>query len=192
MKKLVLVAALAAFSVQSFAAPKVAEATATWKASAKKDTETALVVSASDALNFNYQGSTKAFSEATGNFDVTIAGLSGATEFKLTTEVLSDQLTRGTDTSALTVGVNYNGQPLVKGTPFTLLDTSANINGGLTNIMNGYNVDGSRPSDRGSFNFKVASATDGSANVPFAGLADGYWDGQVAVRFLATWTTGTP
>ncbi|WP_139850534.1 common pilus major fimbrillin subunit EcpA [Acinetobacter pullicarnis] len=190
MKKLVLVAALAAFSVQSFA--KEVEATATWQASAKKDTTTTLVVTASNALHFDYQGSTEAFSDAKGNFDVSIDGLKGATEFKLTTEVLSDQLTRGTDTSALTVGVDFNGQPLAKGTPFTLLDTSANINGGLTNIMNGYNVDGTRASDRSSFIFKVASAADSTGNVAFSKLPDGYWDGQVAVRFLATWTTGTP
>ena len=190
MKKLVLVAALAAFSVQSFA--KEVEATATWQASAKKDTTTTLVVTASNALHFDYQGSTEAFSDAKGNFDVSIDGLKGATEFKLTTEVLSDQLTRGTDTSALTVGVDFNGQPLAKGTPFTLLDTSANINGGLTNIMNGYNVDGTRASDRSSFIFKVASAADSTGNVAFSKLPDGYWDGQVSVRFLATWTTGTP
>ena len=99
MKKLVLVAALAAFSVQSFA--KEVEATATWQASAKKDTTTTLVVTASNALHFDYQGSTEAFSDAKGNFDVSIDGLKGATEFKLTTEVLSDQLTRGTDTEVV-------------------------------------------------------------------------------------------
>ena len=193
MKKLVLLAALTAFSASAFAAPKSVDATAKWQATAKKDTESALVVNAFDSLNFNYTGSTKAFSDMDGAFDVTIAGLAGATDFKLTTEVLNDKLTRGTDTSTLTVGVNYNGESLVKGTPFTLLDTSANINGGLTNIMNGYNVDGTRPSDRGAFKFKIASATkDGTAKAEFSDLADGYWTGEVAVRFLATWITATP
>lgn len=190
MKKLLLVAALTALTSQAFAANVVADSTATWKAKAKKDTKSALVVTASDALSFNYQGSTESFSTMPGSFDVSISGLNGATDFNLTSEVTMDQLTRTSDTSTLTIGVDFNGTPLVKGTPVKLLDTAANINGGLTNIMNGYNKDGTRSSDRSQFDFKVASATsNGTTVAKFSDLTDGYWDGQVAVRFVATWVT---
>lgn len=193
MKKLVLVAALTALSASVFAAsPNPASATATWKASALKKAESSFSVTAMNDINFTYGESSKSFSTHDGIFEIALEGQNGATDFKLTSEVQSNELTRTDDSSVLTVGVSYNGQTVDKATPFNLMDTAANINGGLNNILNGYADATARSTETGRFDFKIASAADGASQVAFDQLKDGSWNGTVAVRFVATWITATP
>ncbi len=108
-----------------------ASATASWDASATKDTTSALVVTPLKSLNFQYAEGIKAFNSQKGAFDITIQGQSGATDFTLTSQIVSNTLSRTTDASTLAVGVNWNGNALNKSTPVTMIDTSNNISAGL-------------------------------------------------------------
>lgn len=193
MKKLLVLLASSVISVSVFADSPVASKTdvsataiATWEASATKDTKSALVVTPLKSLSFQYAEGHKAFNTVNGAFDVTIEGQSGATDFNLSSKVLRNTLTRSSDTSTLAVGVAWNGEK-ISNQLVTLIDTAQNINHDLVALSTGYMNDG-RSSAQGNFTFSIDSATsDGSTAVQFADLADGNWDGQVAVQFTATW-----
>lgn len=193
MKKLIALVAGSVMSVAVFAASPVASKTdisasaiATWEASASKDTKSALVVTPLKSLSFQYAEGLKAFNTVNGAFDVTIEGQSGATDFNLSSKVLRNTLTRPSDTSTLAVGVAWNGEK-ISNQLVTLIDTAQNINHDLVALSNGY-MNAGRTSAQGNFTFSIDSATsDGTTTAQFADLADGNWDGQVAVQFTATW-----
>lgn len=194
MKKLTLVSCVAAalFCSSAMAADDVtASSTATWDASATKDTTSALVVTPLKSLSFQYAEGLKAFNSQNGAFDITIKGQSGATDFKLTSQIVTNTLSRATDTSTLAVGVQWNGQALSNATPVTLVDTANNVSSGLDALSVSSAYAGSdRTSTQGTFTFTIDSATsDGSTDAQFEDLADGYWSGDVKVQFNATWVT---
>ncbi|HCD6511600.1 TPA: fimbrial protein, partial [Klebsiella pneumoniae] len=165
-------------------------ATASWDASATKDTTSALVVTPLKSLNFQYAEGIKAFNSQKGAFDITIQGQSGATDFTLTSQIVSNTLSRTTDASTLAVGVNWNGNALNKSTPVTMIDTSNNISAGLDALAVATAFAGAdRVSTQGNFDFTIDSATsDGSTAAEFKDLTDGYWSGDVRVQFNAVWT----
>lgn len=194
MKKLMSTLALASVSTlfaASAMADVTANATAKWDASATKDTKSALVVTPMKSLVFQYAEGTKGFNTQVGAFDVTIQGQSGATDFNLTSKLMGNTLTRsGGDASTLDVGVSWNGQPLSKTTAVTMIDAGKNISAGLDNLglATAYAGNG-RSSAQGNFLFNIASAKDktGADVADFSTLADGRWDGEVAVQFTAVW-----
>ena len=186
MKKIVLAGVAAAALISSNAMADVtASATASWDASATKDTTSALVVTPLKSLNFQYAEGIKAFNSQKGAFDITIQGQSGATDFTLTSQIVSN-----TDASTLAVGVNWNGNALNKSTPVTMIDTSNNISAGLDALAVATAFAGAdRVSTQGNFDFTIDSATsDGSTAAEFKDLTDGYWSGDVRVQFNAVWT----
>ncbi|EHU1358962.1 common pilus major fimbrillin subunit EcpA [Acinetobacter baumannii] len=194
MKK--LVSALAIMSASSIFATSVfadvaASSTAKWDATATKDTTSMLVVTPLKSLNFQYAQGLKQFNTQTGAFDVTIQGQSGATDFELTSKLISNTLTRGDNASTLDVGVMWNGTALSKSTETTLVDTANGISAGLDALADSAIYAGSgRNSAQGDFTFKIESATsDGLTAAQYEDLADGVWDGEVAVQFNANWTT---
>ncbi|ELX06531.1 common pilus major fimbrillin subunit EcpA [Acinetobacter baumannii] len=194
MKK--LVSALAIMSASSIFATSVfadvaASSTAKWDATATKDTTSMLVVTPLKSLNFQYAQGLKQFNTQTGAFDVTIQGQSGATDFELTSKLISNTLTRGDNASTLDVGVMWNGTALSKSTETTLVDTANGISAGLDALADSAIYAGSgRNSAQGDFTFKMESATsDGLTAAQYEDLADGVWDGEVAVQFNANWTT---
>ncbi|MBP6116036.1 MAG: hypothetical protein KBC57_00080 [Neisseriaceae bacterium] len=192
MKKLTLAVLLAAslgtVSVAQ-AAERTAEAIASWDAKAIKDTTSMLVVTPLKSLTFNYAEGQEAFNNLDGAFDVTIAGQSGATDFKLASKVISSTLARSSDDSTLEVGVRWNGEKLSKDTELVMIDTGSGVNTGLTALTAGdaYAQSG-RVSALGQFNFSITSASVGGTATPYKDLTDGLWDGNVNVQFLATWT----
>jgi len=192
MKKLGLILAMAAsLSIASTAsaAEKTASATATWQATAIKDTKSMLVVTPLKSLTFNYAEGQKSFNQQDGAFDIAIQGQDGATDFQLTAKVVTDTLSRTTDDSELTVGVKWNGTALSKDSATTLIDFTNGVTAGLDSISQQSAFGGTeRATDRGVFNFNIASAKAASANVAFNELADGVWDGDVKVQFTAVWT----
>ncbi|MCE0350347.1 common pilus major fimbrillin subunit EcpA [Klebsiella pneumoniae] len=191
MKKIVLAGVAAAALISSNAMADVtASATANWDASATKDTTSALVVTPLKSLNFQYAEGIKAFNSQKGAFDITIQGQSGATDFTLTSQIVSNTLSRTTDASTLAVGVNWNGNALNKSTPVTMIDTSNNISAGLDALAVATAFAGAdRVSTQGNFDFTIDSATsDGSTAAEFKDLTDGYWSGDVRVQFNAVWT----
>lgn len=194
MKKLMLAGCIAAAFVCSNAMADVtasATATATWDASATKDTTSALVVTPLKSLSFQYAEGIQAFNTQNGAFDITIKGQSGATDFLLTSQIVTNTLSRATDTSTLDVGIKWNGQALSKTEALKLIDTANNVSAGLDALAVSTAYAGKdRTSTQGNFTFGIDSATsDGTSKVEFADLNDGYWSGDVKVQFNAVWTT---
>lgn len=196
MKKIYLVAAIASvLSISSVAQAegdtKNAQATATWSATAIKDTKSALVVTPLKSLTFNYAEKQQSFNQQDGAFDIAVQGPKGTdVDFKLTAQVLTNKLSRTTDKEVLTVGVNWLGKAVSATAPTTLLDTSstsAGANAGLDILANGDYNSGERIIDRGKFSFNIESAAVGVTPTPFNELTDGVWDGDVQVVFNATW-----
>lgn len=181
-------AVLALVSFNAFA-DVTASATASWDASATKDTTSALVVTPLKSLSFQYAEGTEAFNTQEGAFDITIQGQSGATDFKLTSQLVSNTLSRTTDDSTLDVGVAWNGTPLTKTSAVTMIDTADSVSAGLDALAVSTAFAGAdRTSTQGSFNFSIESASADGETVAFKELTDGYWDGEVRVQFTAVWT----
>ena len=110
MKKIVLAGVVAAALISSNAMANVTtSATASWDASATKDVTSALVVTPLKSLNFQYAEGIKAFNAQKGAFDITIQGQSGATDFTLTSQIVSNTLSRTTDASTLAVATAFAG-----------------------------------------------------------------------------------
>lgn len=178
----------ASFATAANADTRVAQATATWQATAIKDTTSMLVVTPLKSLTFNYAEGQKSFNQQNGAFDIAIQGQSGATDFKLSSKLIANTLARTTDDSTLTVGVKWNGEDLSKTTDVVLIDTSKGLTSGLDNLAADGVYNGSeRATDRGEFTFVIAGAQAAGATADFKSLADGVWDGDVKVQFTATW-----
>jgi len=192
MKKIILASVIAsAFLSASAMADVTASATASWDASATKDTQSSLVVTPLKSLTFQYAEGIKAFNTQRGAFDITILGQDGATDFKLTSKLVSTTLRSTTNGSTLDIGANWNGAPLNKTTDITLVDSKGSSAGlDALGAASAYAKAGERTSTQGAFDFNVASATsDGSSTAKFEDLPDGYWTGDVRVQFTAVWTT---
>lgn len=189
----IAIAVLAASAMISGSAmatmPKTATAMATWSATAKKDTNSDLVVTPLGSLTFDYAAGTNSFNTQKGLFDVSVLGDKTASSFTLTAEPVTTTLTHLSDGSTLEVGVEWYGAPLVKGSPEKIIDTAGSITGnGLSAIGTGALADGNTKA-QDAFNFRIDSAKDGSGNPvsDMSALADGVWSGDVSVRFVADW-----
>lgn len=191
MNKLVvalLATAVTGVTLNASAGSRTANATASWDAKAIKDTNSMLVVTPIKSLTFNYAEGLEGFNTQDGAFDITIAGQSGASDFKLTSKLISNTLTRSSDDSVLTVGVKWNGKELSESTDTIMVDTSKGISSGLAALAQPDAYSGSgRTSTQGTFAFNIASATSGGDETAFKDLTDGYWDGNVNVEFTAAW-----
>ncbi|UNH43809.1 common pilus major fimbrillin subunit EcpA [Moellerella wisconsensis] len=185
----VSVVSIAHADVETRAETRKASSTAIWQATAIKDTKSMLVVTPLKSLTFNYAAGQKSFNQQNGAFDVAIQGQEGATDFQLTAKVITDKLTRTTDNSELTVGVKWNGTSLLTAEETTLIDFNKGTTAGLDNLGQ-ETAFGSkdRVTDRGAFNFVIASAKLDDAVTSFEELSDGTWDGDVSVQFTAVWT----
>lgn len=165
-----------------------ASATAKWKATAKKDTTSDLVVTPLSSLSFQYAEGSKAFSTVDGLFDVAIKGDASATSFTLKAKKLNGTLNHLDGKSTVEVGVLWGGAPVGTSAYTTLIDTAAGINGGsLSPVAKGFMVDTQRATAQGSFNFNIESATADGKAVTFDALPDGQWNGEVNVEFVASW-----
>lgn len=112
------------------AADVTASATASWDASATKDTTSLLVVTPLRSVSFEYAEGLKAFNSQDGAFDITIQGQENASDFVLTSQLVTNTLTRATDNSTLEIGVAWNGEKLSKSTPVKMMDINNNITAG--------------------------------------------------------------
>ncbi|WP_369310004.1 common pilus major fimbrillin subunit EcpA [Providencia rettgeri] len=178
----------ASFATVANADTRTAQATATWQATAIKDTTSMLVVTPLKSLTFNYAEGQKSFNQQNGAFDVAIQGQSGATDFKLTSKIIANTLARTTDDSTLEVGVKWNGTDLDTATDTTLISVADGITSGLDNLAaDGVFNSSDRATDRGEFTFVIAKAKMAGTAAEFKDLADGVWDGDVKVQFTANW-----
>lgn len=191
MKKILLVASVfSIFSTANAVADVNASATASWDATATKDTKSMLVVTPINSLTFQYAEGLKGFNSQEGAFDITIQGQETATDFELTAQVISNTLANSSgDPSTLNVGVDWNGIPVSKTAETVLLNKQKTS--GLESLMAEGAYNGAeRVSDQSAFKFTIASATiDGNTeSKDFTTLPDGYWTGDVKVQFNANWT----
>lgn len=169
-------------------------AVATWSATAKKDTTSALVVTPLNSLTFDYAagiGANGSFNTQKGLFDVRIEGdATAATGFTLKAQKVSSTITHLSDPSTLDVGVLWNGQRLDNSAYVMLIDTAAGVDGlNLSPIASNYNVAGSHTAQE-SFTFDIQDGTlDGTTSIAgeFNTLPDGLWQGEVKVKFVAEW-----
>ncbi|MBP6117208.1 MAG: hypothetical protein KBC57_13650 [Neisseriaceae bacterium] len=198
MNKLILAALLATAHSTSVSAEALnTSAIASWRASAIKDTKSMLVVNPMTALSFNYSEGQQGFNHVDGVFNVTIQGQQGASDFKLTSKILSATLRRDgrndlnpsdTDDATLEVGVRWQGQPLSKDAELTLIDTKKGITAGLSNLTtNDAFAQSERVSALDQFNFRIKNAQLDGQTVPYQSLNDGRWQGNVNVAFIASW-----
>lgn len=175
---------------QAIAATNSATAVAAWTATAKKDTTSSLVVTPLGSLQFDYAKGLKSFNTQRGLFDIAIVGDPTSTNFKLTSQIISNTLTQlDSSGSTLTVGVRYLGNELKKGTSTVLVDSTASSNVGvLSNLLAASKV-ATPTSVQDDFTFYIKSATsDGTNKASFDALPDGIWSGDVGVQFNATWS----
>ncbi|WP_159165067.1 MULTISPECIES: common pilus major fimbrillin subunit EcpA [Aeromonas] len=173
------------FTTASYAAVQ-ASSTATWKATAKKDTTSALVVTPLNSLSFQYAEGVKGFNTIDGLFDVAIKGDPTATDFTLKAKKLNGTLNHLSGNSTVDVGVLWAGAPVNTTTYSTLIDTAAGINGGnLSPIAQDYGAD---VTAQGAFTFIIDSATNAGTDAAFDTLPDGLWSGEVSVEFVANWS----
>ncbi|KLN45654.1 fimbrial protein [Providencia rettgeri] len=178
----------ASFATVANAETRTAQATATWQATAIKDTTSMLVVTPLKSLTFNYAEGQKSFNQQNGAFDIAVQGQSSATDFKTTSRIIANTLSRTTDDSKLMVGVKWKGEDLNKTTETTLIDVAGGLTSGLDNLAADGAYNGTeRATDRGEFTFVIADAEAAGAATEFKELTDGTWDGDVKVQFTATW-----
>lgn len=174
------------------AADTTASANATWRAVAKKDTTSKLVVTSLGGLNFNYAEGTKKFNTETGLFDITISGDTSAKGFKLTSKLINNTLAQPTTASTLFVGVDYNGSAITKETETIIFNTDTKLDPAshLHVFSTTYNKSG-RTSSQDLFTFSITGGTDanGEEIKDYTKLPEGLWSGDVTVQFTATWTS---
>ncbi|WP_323878767.1 common pilus major fimbrillin subunit EcpA [Aeromonas hydrophila] len=191
MKKTLIALTVAGlgFAAAAQAAVEATPAIATWKATAKKDTESALVVTPLDSLSFQYAEGIKGFNTVNGLFDVAIKGDASATDFTLKAKKLSGTLNHLSGGSTVDVGVLWQGAPVSTTAYTTLIDTAAGITGGnLSPLASAFKDDTQRSTAQGSFTFNIESATVNGTEAAFETLPDGLWSGEVNVEFVANWS----
>ncbi len=190
MKKALIAVMLAGVGISfAHAATIAGPATATWKATAKKDSTSALVVTPLNSLAFQYAESTKGFNTVDGLFDVTIKGDASATDFTLKAKKLSGTLNHLSGGSTVDVGVMWQGTPVSTSAYTTLIDTAAGITGGnLAPLAASFKDDTQRTTAQGAFSFNIESATVNGSTAAFDTLPDGQWSGEVNVEFIANWS----
>lgn len=191
MKKTLIALTVAGlgFAAAAQAAVEATPAIATWKATAKKDTESALVVTPLDSLSFQYAEGIKGFNTVNGLFDVAIKGDASATDFTLKAKKLSGTLNHLSGGSTVDVGVLWQGAPVSTAAYTTLIDTAAGITGGnLSPLASSFKDDTQRSTAQGSFTFNIESATVNGTDAAFETLPDGLWSGEVNVEFVANWS----
>lgn len=186
MKKTIFALVLAGMAATSVNAATEGSAIATWKATAKKDTTSNLVVTPLGSIEFAYAEGIKGFNTVNGLFDVSVKGDAQATDFTLKAKKISGKLNHLGGGSNVEVGVLWQGKPVATDTYTTLIDTSAGINGGnLSPIANGFKGD---VAAQGMFSFLIDSATVGGQSASFDTLPDGLFTGEVNVEFVANWS----
>ena len=200
----IVLGSLLSLSALSVAHAAETTASATWQASATKDSDSDLVVTPTRALNYVYSANTKPYNTDTGLFDVAIRGdHSSATSFKLEAIVDDSDNTLfsvGGEATKLKVGARFGGTDLgsiggtvgTKSTAWTTLVDSSNntgVSSGLWNLTTSAGATANTEvTGQDKFVFYVDSAQDSTgAAKEFKDLTNSLWEGTVSVAFRATW-----
>ncbi|HEJ9628049.1 TPA: fimbrial protein [Proteus mirabilis] len=185
MKKLtlaVLAVAIMGATTLAQADTRKANAVASWDAKAIKDTKSMLVVTPLKSLVFNYAEGVKGFNTQDGAFDITIQGQEKATDFKLTSKVISNELRNSADNSVLTVKTDWNGKTLSSHQETVILDNQKGINKGLV-VETKATEKSELKNLQSAFLFNVINGTEPTTTLP-----EGLWEGTLRIEFTSKWS----
>ncbi|MEQ4924457.1 common pilus major fimbrillin subunit EcpA [Proteus hauseri] len=160
------------------------QTTANWRATAVKKPQSELGVTPLNALHFEFAENEKRFNSQEGSFDITVKDVEGATDFKLTSKVISNELKNTTDKSVLTVNTHWNGKSLSTHSETTIIDNHKGVNGGLV-ATNSDDEKSELKNRQNAFLFNVISNTQ---SAPLAALPDGSWEGALRIEFTSKWS----
>ncbi|PRC91448.1 common pilus major fimbrillin subunit EcpA [Solimicrobium silvestre] len=215
MKNLVKLSVLGVLVAASFSASASGEVTTAntsvkWNAEAVKKSDVELNVFASnDALQFKWDVTNKRFSNASSSLTIQAAGKPNSTAYSITSQLLRKKLTHlsGAGTGTLSLGATLGGLAMTD-KPVSILagndfDMTASAAG-----MQAMNLSKAGPNTtpKGSYHeannvmvdFRIEEGTDsagkeltlGSDDKGLDMLADGVYEGQVELAFVASWTAG--
>ncbi|PNL49545.1 fimbrial protein [Proteus mirabilis] len=185
MKKLtlaVLAVAIMGATTLAQADTRKANTVASWDAKAIKDTKSMLVVTPLKSLVFNYAEGVKGFNTQDGAFDITIQGQEKATDFKLTSKVISNELRNSADNSVLTVKTDWNGKTLSSHQETVILDNQKGINKGLV-VETKATEKSELKNLQSAFLFNVINRTEPTTTLP-----EGLWEGTLRIEFTSKWS----
>lgn len=181
---LIITSILAVFATTTvYAETSSLQTTTSWRATAIKKPQSELGVTPLNPLHFEFADNGNQFKTQNGAFDITIKDVEGATDFKLTTKIVSNELRNTADNSVLTVNTNWNGKSLSSHNETTILDNQKGINRGLV-VSN--NAEKSELKNiQNAFLFNIMNETK---TAQLASLPDGNWEGTLRIEFTSKWS----
>ncbi|HEJ9486277.1 TPA: fimbrial protein [Proteus mirabilis] len=154
---------------------------ANWHVTAMKKPQSELGVTPLNALHFEVTENNR-FNEQNGTFDITVKDIEGATDFKLTSKVISNELRNSADNSVLTVKTDWNGKTLSSHQETVILDNQKGINKGLV-VETKATEKSELKNLQSAFLFNVINGTQ-----PTASLPEGLWEGALRIEFTSKWS----
>ncbi|QIG04849.1 common pilus major fimbrillin subunit EcpA [Proteus sp. ZN5] len=165
----------------AFANTSSIQTVASWQATAVKKPQSELGVTPLNALHFEVTENNR-FNEQNGTFDITVKDIEGATDFKLTSKVISNELRNAADNSVLTVKTDWNGKTLSSHQETVILDNQKGINKGLV-VETKATEKSELKNLQSAFLFNVINGTQ-----PTASLPEGLWEGALRIEFTSKWS----
>ncbi|OAT45159.1 CFA/I fimbrial major subunit [Proteus hauseri ATCC 700826] len=160
------------------------QTTASWRATAVKKPQSELTITPLNALHFEFAENEKRFNSQSGSFDITVKDAEGATDFKLTSKIISNELKNPADKSVLTVNTHWNGKPLSTHNETTILDSHKGVNGGLV-ATNSEEEKSELKNMQSAFLFNLIN---NNQSAPLASLPNGSWEGSLRIEFTSKWS----
>ena len=154
---------------------------ANWHATAVKKPQSELGVTPLNALHFELTEHDH-FDQQNGAFNITVKDIEGATDFKLTSKVISNELRNSADNSVLTVKTDWNGKTLSSYQEIVILDNLKGINKGLV-VENKASEKSELKNLQSAFLFNVITGAQ-----PTISLAEGLWQGTLRLEFTSKWS----
>ncbi|WP_193015969.1 common pilus major fimbrillin subunit EcpA [Proteus sp. FME41] len=154
---------------------------ASWQATAVKKPQSELGVTPLNALHFEFTEDNH-FNEQNGTFDITVKDMEGATDFKLTSKVISNELRNSADNSVLTVKTDWNGKTLSSHQEIVILDNPKGINKGLV-VDNKATEKSELKNLQSAFLFNIIKGSQAVTSLP-----EGLWEGTLRIEFTSKWS----
>ncbi|MGO2106095.1 MAG: common pilus major fimbrillin subunit EcpA [Proteus vulgaris] len=172
---------LTAFTTTTtFANTSSVQTIANWHATAIKKPQSELGVTPLNALHFEVTENNR-FNAQDGAFDITVKDAEGATDFKLTSKIISNELKNATDNSVLIVKTDWNDKTLSNNQETVILDNQKGIHHGLM-PANKASEKSELKSLQSAFLFNVINGSQSVASLP-----EGLWEGALRIEFTSKW-----
>ncbi|GAA3916386.1 MULTISPECIES: common pilus major fimbrillin subunit EcpA [Gibbsiella] len=182
----VSVAALLTSNGAAAATSTTATDSASWSATATKDTSAAFVISqGKSSLTFDYSASSKQFSTDSDTLTASVIGDgdTGYSGFTIVASLSGDTLSNGTDTIYVEPTIGGKDITTAGATIYDYASVSTSSFAGITPLT----TTTSQVSDTATVTFTPYSSSDFSSR-DFSSYSDGTYTGTVGINFIATWT----